>query len=110
VGLFSKSEHTLVRTLPRDASLASQEAKYVCVYICMSLLQGSFAKETYDFKESTDRSHVIHMLVLKSCSASEEAKYIGVCICTSLLQGSFAKETYDFSSQELLCLSRGDVQ
>jgi len=67
----------------------------------MSLLQGSFAKETcnfkaketYNFKESTNRSHATHILVLKSCSASQEVTYIKVyVVCLfdrSLLQVSF---------------------
>ena len=45
----------------------------------LSLLQGSFAKETYNFKESTNRSHPISMFMLftryrAGCAGQKEWK------------------------------------
>ena len=72
----------------------------------LSLLQGSFAKETYNFKEPTNRSHPIaqtHNLYTSygvatvSTTVSRIDKIIGLfCRILSLLEGSFAKETFNF--------------
>ena len=70
----------------------------------LSLLYGSFAKETYNFKEPT------HRACIKNIGAARRLLMYGVgwlrwlgssksqvlCRISSLLQGSFAKETYNF--------------
>ena len=77
-----------------------------------SLLQGSFAKETCNFKEPTSGSHPISHPRMSRASfihASHTNVSYGVatmsrlhkitglfCRISSILQGSFAKETYHF--------------
>ena len=61
-----------------------------------SLLQGSFAKETYHFKEPTSRNHPISNSTTWGGQISRLLEMIGLfCRISSLLQGSFAKETYN---------------
>ena len=68
-----------------------------------SLLQGSFEKETYTFREPTNRSHPIVFYIISTphkygvATISRILKIIGLfCRILSFLQGSFAKETYIF--------------
>ena len=77
-----------------------------------SLLQGSFAKQTYNFKEPTNRSHRIQIdATCLSFSLYIRNHNVGYGVATmsrmlkntglfaeyrSLLQSSFAKETYIF--------------
>ena len=62
-----------------------------------SLLQGSFAKETYDLIDPTNQSHSISSQ-FESCflsAVSRIDRIIGLfCRMSSLLQGSFALKTY----------------
>ena len=69
-----------------------------------SLLQGSFVKETYNFKEPTNRSHPIRDDYLRYSTHKRGVATISRLLkitglfgrISSLLQGSFAKETYHF--------------
>jgi len=61
------------------------------------------AKETYDFKEPTNRSHPMS----KSSGRQHisQNKIVGLfCRISSLLEGSFAKETYDFQEPTKMTL------
>ena len=64
-------------------------------YRISSLLQGSFAKETYNFKEPTSRSHRVSPLQLVCRGITSEITGL-FCRISSLLQVSFAQETYNF--------------
>ena len=62
-----------------------------------SLLQGSFAQETYHFKEPVNRSHPIGLPqpvdTIRTMSIRIDEIIRLFCRIASLLQGSFAKET-----------------
>ena len=74
----------------------------VCIY--MSLLYGSFAKETYNFKEPTTprwgtckQTQELSSYLYHTLTGPPHNKLICLfCKILSLLQGSFAKETYNF--------------
>ena len=54
--IYIDSQHILVAVLLREEGQVKMIGLF---YRISSLLQGSFAKETYNFKEPTNRSHPI---------------------------------------------------
>jgi len=70
-------------------SLCNPVYLLVTYFICVSLLQGSFAKETYNFKEPTNRSHPIPNFYLQTyficLSACDISFYLLPLIHLSLL-------------------------